>query len=103
MTHRHVTYVASWLSVLTLSMTIPTYGASPEPKPSKQSERTSREGAGATIPRPDDCSQIKEGTPDGTSQAAARKDCERSKHLGGGTGTSSGTGSGKQPSGSGSR
>ena len=103
MIDRHLTYVAGCLSVLTLSMTIAAHGASPESKPSKPSEGSPHQRSGATIPRPDDCSQIKEGTPDGTSQAAAQKDCERSKHLSGGTGTSSGTGSGKQPSGSGSR
>jgi hypothetical protein len=90
------------VSVLAVSLIVSAHAASPESNPSKQ-ERTTREGSASTMPAPKDCAQIKAGTTDSTAESAARKDCERSQHLGAGTGTSSGTGTGKMQSGSGPR
>ena len=71
-------------------------------------EAASKGGQGEAsqkLETPKDCDDIKAGTGGGgsTSQSAARKDCESSRHLGAGSGTSSGTGSGKMESGSGPR
>lgn len=90
------------VSFLAFTWTLPAEAASPESKHSTQSG-AAQGGSTSTMPAPKDCSQIKSGTADNTAQSAAQKDCERSQHLGAGTGTSSGTGSGKMPPGSGSR
>ena len=99
---RHMIQLAGCLSVLAVSSIVPAQAASSESNQMKQ-DRTSRERASSTMPRPKDCEQIKAGTADSTAESAAQKDCERSQHLGAGTGTSSCTGSGKMPSGSGPR
>jgi hypothetical protein len=88
--------------LLAVSLSVPAQAASPESKRSKQDGPTRGESA-STMPQPKDCAQIKPGTANSTTEAAAQKDCERSQHLGAGTGTSSGTGSGKMQSGSGPR
>jgi hypothetical protein len=108
MNRHQAVHIGCSISVLALlSMTVPadaaSSGSDPSQPQSKQAGRTTPEGSGTTIPRPDDCAHIKDGTAGGTSQSAAQKDCERSQHLSGGTGTSSGTGSGKRQSGSGPR
>ena len=90
------------MGVLAVSLTVSAQAASPESNASKQ-HRFTREGSTSTMPTPKDCTQIKAGTADSTAESAAQKDCERSQHLGGGSGTSSGTGTGKMQSGSGPR
>jgi hypothetical protein len=62
----------------------------------QRKKSTTRKQAPRTRSNPTDCADIKAKTPDSRSQAAARNDCEASKHLGAGIGTSSETGSGKR-------
>ena len=93
------------LGITSIGVVIATPSLVPAGDPPKatQEKHDRKAKAADTIESPTDCADIKAGTPDSRSQAAARKDCEASKHLGAGTGTSSGTGSGKMGSGSGSR
>ena len=82
---------------------LPGFAGAGDPPKTTQEKQDRKGQAADTIAPPGECQDIQAGTPDSRSQAAARKDCEASKHLGAGTGTSSGTGSGKMGSGSGSR
>lgn len=100
---RTVVQYACSVSAVVVFVALPVHAGSGASNPSQQSEQKSREQTGSTVPRPDDCAKIKAGAEGGTAESAARKDCESSKHLGGGTGTSSGTGSGKMAPGSGTR
>jgi membrane protease subunit (stomatin/prohibitin family) len=74
-----------------------------QPAATQKQEQKQEKTSGGTIPVPKDCDQIGSGTTGSVPQAAAKKDCEASKHLGADSGTSSGTGSGKMQSGSGPR
>jgi len=71
----------------------------------KATDRQRDAAASQRIEVPKDCADIKAGANTGgsTTESAARKDCEASRHLGADRGTSSGTGSGKMGSGSGPR
>jgi hypothetical protein len=82
---------------------LPSFAGAGDPPKTTQEKQERKGKAADTIATPAECEDIKAGTPDNRSQAAARKDCEASKRLGAGTGTSSGTGSGKMGPGSGNR
>ena len=92
-------------AVLVLLMTSPALlaasGSSGQSNRPAHQERSTQ--SKEQISKPRDCEDIGPGTGGGSTEAAAKQECKRSRHLGGDLGTSSGTGTGTMGPGEGPR